>query len=104
MNKSRVDFNALEWETPAAGMRSKSIIGNGKKLRLVELTREFVEREWCVEGHTGYVLDGELEISFGTQAERFTAGDGIFISGGERERHKARAITPSVRLALVEDA
>ena len=104
MNKSRVDFTSLQWEAPAAGIRSKSIIRKGKKLRLLEFTREFIEHEWCVKGHTGYVLEGELEISFSTQAERFTAGDGIFILGGERERHRARAISRTVRLVLVEDA
>ncbi|HJR05658.1 MAG TPA: hypothetical protein VJ842_00050 [Pyrinomonadaceae bacterium] len=104
MNTSKVDFTSLQWESPAAGTRSKSIIRKGKKLRLVEFTRELIEQEWCVKGHTGYVLEGELEISFNTQAERFTAGDGILISGGERERHKARAISPTVKLVLVEDA
>ena len=104
MNKTRVDFTSLEWEESAAGVRSKSIVQNGKKLRLVEFTGEFVEHEWCVKGHIGYVLEGELEISFGASAERFLAGYGIFISGGEQERHKARAISPSVRLILVEEA
>ena len=35
---------------------------------------------------------------------RFGPGDGFFVLGGEDERHKARALTPRVRLVLVEEA
>ena len=104
MSETRIDFASLQWEETAAGVRSKSIVREGKKLRLVEFTREFVEREWCVKAHAGYVLEGEFEISFSNRAERFTVGDGIFITGGEQERHKLRVLSATVRLLLAEEA
>jgi hypothetical protein len=105
MLQVKVDFAALPWEEPAPGVRFKAMIRDGKRLRLVEFTNEFVERDWCLKGHTGYILQGELEITFNDETERFATGDGIFIAGGERERHRARVTGGTVaRLVLVEDA
>lgn len=103
MDEAKINFAELSWDEPNVGVRSKDVVRNGKKLRLVELTSEFVEHDWCVKGHIGYVLDGELEIIFPGRTERFTAGDGIIIIGGEYERHKAKVISSVAKLILVED-
>ncbi len=104
MHKTRVDFAALSWKENAAGARSKEVTRNGKKLRLVEFTGEFIERDWCLKAHAGYVLEGEMEIIFATGAtERFVAGDGLIIGDAEGARHKARVAGAKVRLLLVED-
>ena len=73
-------------------------------MRVVELTDGFIEHDWCMKGHVGYVLDGELEIHFPGRVERFTAGDGIMIAGGGGWRHRARVLGSVARLVLVEDA
>jgi len=104
MSKAKVDFASVSWEEPAMGVRSKAVTRDGRKLRLVEFTSEFVEQDWCFKGHIGYVLDGELEITFSDGTERFTSGDGIFLIGREEERHKAKVTGSIVRLLLVEDA
>ncbi|MHC4707131.1 MAG: hypothetical protein ACYS8I_08610, partial [Planctomycetota bacterium] len=36
----------------------------GRKLRLVEFSKEFVEPDWCSRGHIGYVLEGQMEVNF----------------------------------------
>jgi hypothetical protein len=104
MSKTRVDFDALAWQETQSGSRFKSVVRDGTRLRLLELTREFVEPDWCLKRHAGCVLEGELEITFDGRAERFRAGDGLFITGGDAERHRARAVGERVRLLLVEDA
>jgi hypothetical protein len=104
MNKVRVDFASLAWEETAAGARSKAFVRGDKKLRLVEFTSEFREADWCVKAHVGCVLEGALEIVFDERTESFAAGDGIFIEGGERERHRAKVVGSPVKLLLVEDA
>ncbi len=48
-------------------------------------------------------MDGELEITFSDRTERFSAGDGIIIAGGEKERHKAKVVGSVVKLMLVEE-
>ncbi len=103
MSEARINFLLVSWDEPDVGVRSKVIARDGKRLRLVEFTNAFVERDWCLKGHTGYVLDGELEILFADRIERFTAGDGIMIAGGQEGRHRAKVLGSSVRLILVED-
>ncbi|MFZ5868084.1 MAG: cupin domain-containing protein [Thermodesulfobacteriota bacterium] len=99
----KVDFDSIPWETPAQGVRAKILKQDGKQLRLVEFTREFVEPDWCQKGHFGYVLEGQLEIDFDGTRVLFAQGDGVFIPPGEAHKHMARVLTDVVRLILVED-
>ena len=41
-----IDFSAMPWKTASPGAEFKSFINNGKKLRILECTRAFVETEW----------------------------------------------------------
>lgn len=102
MNTARINFSEFPWDPSSVGVRSKAIVRGGKKLRLVEFSDKFVEHDWCRKGHLGYVLEGELDISFSDRMERFTAGDGIVIAVGER--HKVKVTGSVARLILVEAA
>ena len=99
----RVDFDALDWEPLLPGARAKVHRDGSKQLRLVEFNSEFVEPHWCERGHCGFVVSGTLEIDFRGQVVRYPEGSGIFIPPGPSSGHKARSVTPVVRLVLVED-
>jgi hypothetical protein len=79
VEKYKIDFESMRWESPMAGVRFKAYEQGGKKLRLVEFGREFVEPDWCTKGHIGYVLEGQMEINFDGNVVAFGPGDGIFI-------------------------
>ncbi len=100
---ARVDFDHLPWDTGPTGIRSKTARRDGRQIRLVELEGNDREHDWCVTGHVGYVLEGELEVAFEDRTERFTTGAGFFIRSGEGERHKPKAVSRRVVLLLVED-
>jgi len=104
MNQYKIDLNSIPWETPANGIRYKALLKNGKKLRIIEFTKEFIEPDWCKKSHTGYVLDGKLEINFDGDIIVYTSGDALFIPEGDKHKHIAKAITATVRIFLVEDA
>ena len=104
MEKCKVDFESLDWQSPLPGARYKAHQQANRKLRLVEFTRDFVEPDWCKKGHVGYVLEGEMDIDFDGEVVRFSAGHGLFIPEGEDNRHKATVVSEVVRLVLVEDA
>ena len=104
MNQYRIDFESIPWETPADGVRFKAYEQDGKRLRLVEFTKDFVEADWCSSGHVGQVLEGRMEIDFDGNVIAFGQGDGIFIPPGEAHKHKARVLSDTVRLVLVEEA
>lgn len=99
----KVSFDALEWQPALPGARFKAYKDGNKQLRLLELTTEFIEPEWCEKGHAGFVVKGELEINFNGSKVRYPEGSGIFISSGIASAHKARAISATVLLFLVED-
>jgi quercetin dioxygenase-like cupin family protein len=103
MEQYKVDFDSMPWETPAVGVRFKAYQQNGRKLRLAEFTKEFIEPDWCMKGHIGYVLEGQMEIDFGGKVIMFNEGDGVFIPAGEKHKHKAKVLTNVVKVILVED-
>ena len=96
-------FDTLEWQEAMPGARFKIFSDGKKQMRLIEFTSEFVEPHWCEKGHIGFVLNGELEIDFDGQIISYSSGAGIFIPTGALTKHKARSITQSVQLFLVED-
>src|SRR4030042_1414624 len=83
-----IDFKKIAWESPALGIRHKIFVKDGKRIRLVEFSDNFVEPEWCIRGHIGYVLEGRISIDFDGKQMEFKAGDGLFITEGEANRHK----------------
>lgn len=103
MEKYRVLFDALDWQTPTPGARFKVHRDGSRQLRLLEITREFVEPDWCEKGHVGMVIEGELEIDFHGRLLRYPEGAAIFIPSGATSGHKARSITPRVQMFLIED-
>ncbi len=100
---NRIDFDTLEWSSPMPHLRHKVHERNGRRLRLLELDKEFVEPDWCRRGHIGCVLKGKIEITFAEHTETFAEGDGIFIPPGEPGKHRGRVLTDRVLLILVED-
>ena len=102
MNTHKIDFKNIPWEQPSPNVRMKRHQEGDTQVRLVEFSREFVEPDWCRNGHIGYVLDGRMEVSFGGKVEVFEAGDGVFIPPGEEHRHMVRVLSDKATLVLVE--
>ena len=104
MEQHRIDFESMPWESPTAGIKFKAYEQDGKKLRLVEFSKEFVEPDWCTKGHIGYILEGQMEIDFDGAKVVFGPGDGVFIPAGPEHKHKGRVLTDKVTALLVEEA
>ena len=103
MNERGIDFDSIEWESPLDGVRFKKFTSGKKQVRLVEYTREFIEPDWCLKGHAGYIISGEIEIDFNGNPVRYKPGDGIFIPPGEGQKHKAKILSDNALVFLVED-
>jgi len=103
MKQYKIDFGSMPWERAAVGAKFKAYERNGRKLRLAEFTREFVEPDWCIKGHIGYILEGQMEIDFDGKVVVFNSGDGLFIPAGDKHKHKGRVLTDVVKIILAED-
>lgn len=103
MDSHIVHFDELPWQAPMHGLRVKAYQQDGKRLRLVEFSAEFVEPDWCVNGHVGFLLEGILQVEFHGHTTTYKTGDGLIIPAGPAHGHKARSLTPVTRVVLVED-
>lgn len=103
MSDYRVNFEGIAWSVPARGVRFKALEHEGRRLRLVEFSREFVEPDWCRKGHIGFVLEGRMQLEFAGSTVMCGPGDGLFIPPGETHKHKAVVLSELVRAILVED-
>jgi quercetin dioxygenase-like cupin family protein len=103
MGQYKIDFKTMPWDTPTVGVRFKAHEQDGRKLRLVEFTKEFVEPDWCTKGHIGYILEGQMELDCDGKVIIFGPGDGIFIPEGREHKHKGRVLTDIVKAILIED-
>lgn len=103
MEPFKVRFDLIEWQHALPGARFKAFREGSKQLRLLELTSEFEESEWCEKGHVGIVLKGQLEIDFRGRVVRYPEGSGLFIPSGASSAHKASAKFSTVLLFLVEE-
>jgi quercetin dioxygenase-like cupin family protein len=103
MNPYRVDLASAEWTVPLEGVRHKTDVSFGRRLRLIEYTRE-MPIHWCSKGHWGYVLEGRFEIEFDGETIVFEPGDGICIPDGEDHRHRGKVLTDVVKVFFVEEA
>jgi epoxyqueuosine reductase len=97
-------FEDVPWETTAPGRRQKVIRQGSRQARWLELSPGFGETEWCTRGHVGHVIEGNVEITFSDRIAVFGTGDAIALSGGPRDRHRARAVDRPALLFVVEDA
>lgn len=103
MDQNKVIFSKLFWQSPQSGVRYKKYDSGGKQIRLVEFDKSFVEQEWCLIGHIGFVIKGEIEIDFNGNSIYYEAGNAIFILPGEEHKHKLKVVSDRAILFLVEN-
>ena len=97
-----IEFSTMQWESPATGVRVKQVQRGDRRIRLIEFSEDFEEADWCRTGHVGFVIDGTLEIDFGSHIVTLSAGDGLFIPPGECSKHKACVRHGKATLFVVE--
>ena len=95
-------FSEMPWQDMGEFARQKLIDDGEKRVRLLKLAAGFQEQEWCTRGHTGYVIDGALEMELPEgKSLTFSTGDAILLSKGTA--HKARTGTGTALLFLIDD-
>ena len=95
-------FSDTSWQDVGDSARQKLIDDGEKRVRLLKLDPGFQEPDWCTRGHTGYIIDGTLEMEF-PEGDKvvFSAGDALLLSSGMP--HKARTGAGPALLFLVDD-
>ncbi len=89
MPHRKIDFANKEWIDDQPGFRYKERRIGSHKMRLVEVTDGYVDTDWCMHQHTGYVVEGRIRFIFPDKEIEFQAGDGIVITDAPNQKHKA---------------
>ena len=104
MTENQIDFQNIKWEKPQTGVEQKVYSFGNQKIRLLRFFDDFVEEDWCLNGHIGYVLNGEMKIDFNGIIKKYKKGDGLWIQKGKSSKHKAIIEKgKQVELILFED-
>ena len=98
----KVEFDTLDWVNAGTGIRHKTYKNNNVQLRLIEFSEGLEHPDWCLVGHTAYILEGRLEICFESFSEVYEPGSALLIPEGESHKHIPRPLSPLVRLFSVE--
>jgi hypothetical protein len=100
-----VPFATARLEPEAPGIASRAIEVDGVRWALVEYEPGVLREEWCTEGHSGYVLEGEIAYELADERAPLTlrAGDGFTLPDGGGG-HRGRAGPEGARLFLIDRA
>jgi hypothetical protein len=80
-----VPLAATEWAADAPGVRVRAVEDvDGRRFAVVEYGPGAARSDWCLDGHYGLVLEGEIEYRFddGSPPVRARAGEGLWLHGG----------------------
>lgn len=99
----KISFPTTALQPEAPGIASRAVVVNGVRWAVVEYEPSVLREEWCENGHSGYVLEGEVEYEF-EQGDRAPlaarAGEGFTLPQGSG--HRGRAGTEGARLFLID--
>ncbi len=98
----RVDIAAAELAPEAPGIASRAVDVDGTRWALVSYQPGVLREEYCDEGHSGYVVAGEItyEFSGGGEPLALRAGDAFALPGAEA--HRGRAGAEGATLFLID--
>ena len=99
-----VEFADRPLEPEAEGIASRAVGVNGVRWALVEYEPATLREEWCREGHSGYVVEGDITYEFddGAPPIRATAGQAFRLPEGQG--HRGRSGAAGARLFLIDRA
>ncbi len=98
----RIPFPQMAGDSPSPHTTVKAATAGSHRLRLVEFRKGFEEPDWCRLSHTGYVLEGRLEVAFPAGRIVLETGDGLHIPLGDAHRHKAAPLTDRAVLVMFD--
>jgi len=98
----KIVFDDMDWFEAGDGMRYKRIQLGETQVRLVEWDHAMIHADWCLKGHIGYVIDGEVEINIAGKVFRYGAGDVFIVPEGVDHKHRPNVLSEKMRFFSVE--
>ncbi len=95
----RINFNSMAWKRLSKdGRRGRLKLwrSRGTRIRIIEMSPQWREDDWCSLGHNGYVLKGALILNFRTGYKKrvqILEGEGFSIPEGIPHKATCKTIT-----------
>ncbi len=92
------------WADDVPGIRAREIDVDGRRWAIVEYAPGARRDEYCLDGHAGFVLEGEIEYEFsdGDPPMVVSQGDAFTLATGRGHRGRNTRDSSS-RLFLIDD-
>lgn len=85
MSFLRLPFSQMDWIRGAHPLERKKTT-TGSPMTLLEFAPGFRDPSWCVRGHAGLVLSGELRLELDDLSETIRSGEAFHLDPGTRHR------------------
>jgi hypothetical protein len=97
-----VDLASQALDPEAPGIASRALDVNGVRWALVDYDPGVLREEWCLEGHSGLGLDGEVTYEFQDGGEPLALKQGDAFTLADGEAHRGQAGPGGARLFLID--
>ena len=103
-----VSLNEAAWSEAEAGVREREAEVDGARWAVVEYEAGAGRREWCEDGHRGYVVRGRIEYEFDDGRQPLAASEGEAFRlpparAGEGAHRGRNPSSETARLFLIDD-
>jgi len=78
--KAPIQFDKIPWDNSLIGLSQKVFSDHETTIRLVKFNDQFIEENWCVKNHMGYVLHGQLKLDLSGEIQVYNKGDGLLLN------------------------
>ncbi|HLI60949.1 MAG TPA: cupin domain-containing protein [Solirubrobacteraceae bacterium] len=103
-HNSVVALGSAAWADDVPGIRARKLHELGRRWAIVQYAPHARREEWCLDGHAGFVLEGEVEYEFSGEDEAMVVSEGDAFTLATGRGHRGRNTGDSVaRLFLIDD-
>jgi quercetin dioxygenase-like cupin family protein len=99
-----ITLQSTAWADDVPGIRAREIHEEGRRWAIVEYAPHARREEWCLDGHAGFVLEGQVEYEFSDDEEAMVVSEGDAFTLATGRGHRGRNTRDSAStLFLIDD-
>lgn len=99
-----IALQSTPWADDVPGIRAQETHAQGRRWAIVEYAEHARREEWCLDGHAGFVLEGQVEYEFSDDEGPMLVSEGDAFTLATGRGHRGRNPRDSIaRLFLIDD-
>jgi quercetin dioxygenase-like cupin family protein len=99
-----IALQSVDWADDVPGIKARETQADGRRWAIVEYAPHARREEWCLDGHAGFVLAGQVEYEFSEDEPPLLVSEGEAFTLATGRGHRGRNTGDSAaRLFLIDD-